>query len=84
MQRGPYAPRFYGQSGMALLQAPAPTAYGGMDGSSVVQLLESIAADFARLEADTKAEDGRPTAWWHLFICLRKVDLVVKRCKKQP
>lgn len=54
-----WRPRFYGKSGLALLQAPAaPGAYGGMDSSSVVGLLESIAADFARLEADTKAEDG--------------------------
>jgi len=57
---------FYESSGLALLQEksgskqPAMTgAYGGMTSETggVVSLLETISADFARLEADTKAEE---------------------------
>ncbi|CAK9019583.1 unnamed protein product [Durusdinium trenchii] len=66
---------FYEKSGLgaALLQEgskePVPglgkadfdTAYGGQDAGGVVQLLQQISADFARLEADTKAEEQSAT-----------------------
>ncbi|CAJ1354377.1 unnamed protein product [Effrenium voratum] len=57
---------FYEKSGLALLQESAKAAqpesvsiYGGMTDQSggVVALLETIAADFARLEADTSSEE---------------------------
>lgn len=54
---------FYESSGLALVQRskePAMTgAYGGMTSETggVVSLLETISADFARLEADTKSEE---------------------------
>lgn len=55
---------FYESSGLALVQSgskqPAMTSpYGGMTSETggVVSLLETISADFARLEADTKSEE---------------------------
>eukprot|EP00435_Cladocopium_sp_Y103_P060378 s18_g22.t1 len=57
---------FYESSGLALVQSgskqPAMTSpYGGMTSETggVVSLLETISADFARLEADTKSEEIR-------------------------
>lgn len=59
---------FYEKSGLgaALLQEGSKepdfdTAYGGQDAGGVVQLLQQISADFARLEADTKAEEQSAT-----------------------
>jgi len=53
---------FYESSGLALVQSKEPAmtgAYGGMTSETggVVSLLETISADFARLEADTKSEE---------------------------
>jgi len=53
---------FYESSGLALVQSQQPAmtgAYGGMTSETggVVSLLETISADFARLEADTKSEE---------------------------